>query len=591
MTRIIRRAARAAPLALALASCLSCAALASCLSCPAFARGDLLLNEILYDPLGADEGQEFVELWNPDSTAASLDGVALEGGDGAHPGSWTLLWRGAAGSVAAPEAAYLIAGSELLADMQNGPDALRLVRNGAVLDLVGYGDLGSTALYEGAPAADAGSGESLARVRDGVDSKMNRDDWAVESEPTPGSANHPDVRLRISASGATGTPEVSWPGESVELRARIKNSGRLAVGDGRWNAVAELRVEADGAWVSVGSALGGSIAPVESVTVTLSFRAPAPGAHVARVRTCDSSLSTGATPAGASLADTAVVSLRVIAGPVVVNEIAFRDAGAGEWIELIFRDNVEDIGAFSIADAVSPPHPIDRGATPRASSAGSILVVAKDPALVRGAYGLPDSAVVGVSGGWPSFNDADNGGAPADRVRVLDAGGAPCDAVPYRAESSARGGSLERLSIDLPSDAAGTWAESVDPRRGTPGRENSMKAPGPMTAAHGPLLVAGARVLRRHGGAAVPVILRATAAARGRRLTVRVYDLLGRPLRTLVEGQRFLAEGAFLWDGRDDRGEAVPPGLYVIRAEALPEDGEAARASSVPLAVAAERGQ
>ncbi len=580
MPRQIRRAPRGVSLALACASCLSCAALAN---------ADLLLNEILYDPLGADEGQEFVELWNPDSTAASLDGVVLEAGDGARPGSWTLVWRGAAGNAAAPGAAFLIAGDALLAALQNGPDAVRIVRNGAVLDLLGYGDLESATLYKGAPAPDAGSGQSLARLRDGVDTGVNRDDWAVEGELTPGAANHPDVRLRISGSGPSATPEVSWPGETVELRASVRNSGRLPIGGGRWTAVAELRDAADGAWASVGSTPGGSVMPAESATVALSFPAPAPGSHSGRVRTCDSGPPPSAAPGELPLADTAAVWLRVIAGPAVVNEIAFRDAGAGEWIELWFRDRVEDVGEFSIADAVSPPHPIDRGALPRASGAGSLLVVAKDPALVRAAFGLADSVVVGVIGGWPSFNDSESGGAPADRVRVLEAGGAPCDAVPYRAESSVRGGSLERLSIDLPSDAAGTWAESVDPRRGTPGRENSMRAPGPMAAAHGPLLTASARVLRRHGGVAVPVILRATAAARGRRLTVRVHDLLGRPLRTLVEGQRFVAEGAFLWDGRDDRGVAVPAGLYVIRAEALPEEGEEARASSVPLAVAAER--
>ena len=513
----------------------------------------------------------------------------MEAGDGARPGSWGLAWRGAAGSVAAPNAPFLIASGALLAALQNGPDAVRLVRNGAVLDLLGYGDLESATLYEGAPAPDAGSGQSLARVRDGVDTGVNRDDWAVEGDPTPGVANHPDRRLRISGSGASAAPEVSWPGETVQLRASVKNSGRLAIGGGHWAAVAEIEADSAGVWASVGSAAGGSIMPAESVTVAVSFPAPAPGSYTGRIRTFDSDPSASAAAEAALLADTAAVSLRVIAGPAVVNEIAFHDAGAGEWVELWFRDRVDDVGDLSIADSVSQPHPIDRGAMPRGAGAGSFLVVAKDPALVRAAFALADSAVVGVSGGWPSFNDTGSTGAPADRVRVLERGGAPCDAVPYREESSARGGSLERLSVDLPSDAAGTWAESVDPRRGSPGRDNSMRAPGPMAAARGSLLIAGARVLRRHGGVAVPVVLRATAAARGRRLTVRVHDLLGRPLRTLVLGQRFVAEGAFLWDGRDDRGAAVPAGLYVIRAEALPEVGEAARASSVPLAVAAER--
>jgi hypothetical protein len=577
MSRLVHRAPRAAALALACASCLSCVSRAG---------GDLLLNEILYDPLGPDEQHEFVELWNPDSTVVPLEGVALEAGDGARPDSWTVVWRGGAGSVAAPGVVFLVAGDALLGALQNGPDAVRLVRNGVVLDLLGYGDLEAPALYEGAPAPDAGSGQSLARVRDGADTDVNRDDWAVESEPTPGAANHPDVRLRISRSGVVTTPEVAWPGEEVELRAWVRNSGRLPVGEGTWAARAEVRDAADAVWSLVASVRGALVLPAESVSVALSFPAPPPGAHTARVRLGDAGGSAGGPLEGAAIADTAAVALRTVAGPAVVSEIAFHDAGAGEWIEIWFRDRVEDVGAISIADVASGPRPIDRGPLPRAVDAGSFLVVAKDPALVRASFGLADSLVVGVIGGWPSLNDAGTDGAPADRVRLLDADGTPCDAVPYRGESSARGGSLERLSVDLPSDAAGTWAESVDPRRGTPGRDNSMKAPGSVAAARGALLVAGARVLRRRGGEAQPVVLRLTAAARGRRLTVRVHDLLGRPLRTLVEGQRFDSEGAFLWDGRDEHGAPVPPGLYVIRADALPEEGAAARATSVPMAVA-----
>src|SRR5437773_479603 len=261
MSRLVHRAPRAAALALACASCLSCVSRAG---------GDLLLNEVLYDPLGPDEQHEFVELWNPDSTVVPLEGVALEAGDGARPDSWTIVWRGGAGSVAAPGVAFLVAGDALLGALQNGPDAVRLVRNGAVLDLLGYGDLEAPALYEGAPAPDAGSGQSLARVRDGADTGVNRDDWAVESEPTPGAANHPDVRLRISRSGVVTTPEVAWPGEEVELRAWIRNSGRLPIGEGKWAARAEVRDAADAVWSLVASVGGALVLPAESVSVALS---------------------------------------------------------------------------------------------------------------------------------------------------------------------------------------------------------------------------------------------------------------------------------------------------------------------------------
>src|SRR5262249_47024503 len=92
------------------------------------AHSGLVLNEVLYDPAGADEGQEFVELWNPDSTTASLDGVSIEAGDGARPDVWSVVWRAPPGIHVAPGGAFLVAGGALTGALQNGPDAVRLVR-------------------------------------------------------------------------------------------------------------------------------------------------------------------------------------------------------------------------------------------------------------------------------------------------------------------------------------------------------------------------------------------------------------------------------------------------------------------------------
>lgn len=563
------------------------------------ARADLLLNEILYDPAGADEGHEFVELWNPDSTALPLEGLTIEAGDGARPGNWEVVWRGAAGAAASPRSPLLLAGDALLGALQNGPDAVRLSRNGVILDLLGYGELSAAALYEGSPAPDAGSGQSLARLHDGADTRNNAADWAAEGEPTPGLANHPDYRLRLSRSGLLASPEVAWPGDPIAIRACARNEGLLVVDASRWGLEAEwapdaspggleagsASVDSSVAWSAAASHDGITVDSSDSALVSLAVAAPAPGVWRLRARiVCR--YDPAESPQAALRPDTLEVMVRSVAGPAVVNELAFRDAGAGEWIELWFRDPVDDVGDLSIADATAAPRPIDRGALPRPAPAGTLLVVAQDPALVRARFGLPDSVVLGVLGGWPSLNDTDGDNGIADRVRIVGKDGIPCDAAPYRGAASARGGSLERLSADFASSAAGTWAETIDPKGGTPGRENSMRAPGASLAARGPLLVAGGRVVRRGNGGAVPVVLRTTSAARGRRLTVRVHDLLGRSVRTLVEGQRFASDGAFVWDGRDDHGDAVAPGLYVIRAEALPEDDAAIRASSVPMAVA-----
>jgi hypothetical protein len=553
----------------------------------AAAHADLVLNEVLYDPDGADEGFEFVELWNPDASPRSLEGVAVESGDGSRPDAWSVAYRGTAQDTVPPATAFLISSDFLGVPLQNGPDAVRLTRSGVVLDLLGYGPLSAPELFEGAPAPDAPSGWSLARRRDGVDTSRNADDWEVAS-PTPGRPNRPEIRLECSRASLAVSPQVAWPGETVVASVRARNTGWAPVPAARWALEVDVAAGADSpggaAWFPAAEATGPAVAAGDSVLVLGAF--PAPGAGVFRVRLRLADRSSG----DAAIADTAVVLARSVAGPVVVSEFAFHDAGAGEWVELWFRETVEDIGGLSVSDAAGKPRPIDRGAIPRRIGAETYVVVAEDPASVRARFALPDTSVFGVAGGWPALNDDAGGGAVADVVRVLDKDGAPCDAVPYGDDASAGGGSLERLSPDLPSAAPGTWVETLDRSGGTPGRANSLRAPGGGTAPRGPLLVAAARVLRREpGGAPVPLVLRVTAEARGRRLTVRVHDLLGRVERTLVSGQRFTAEGAFVWDGRDDRGEPVPAGLHVVRAETLAEDGAPSRATSLPVAVAPER--
>lgn len=49
------------------------------------------------------------------------------------------------------------------------------------------------------------------------------------------------------------------------------------------------------------------------------------------------------------------------------------------------------------------------------------------------------------------------------------------------------------------------------------------------------------------------------------RASLVVYDVLGRRVRTLVEGEVIPGEAAATWDGRDEQGGAVPSGLYVVR--------------------------
>jgi hypothetical protein len=48
-------------------------------------------------------------------------------------------------------------------------------------------------------------------------------------------------------------------------------------------------------------------------------------------------------------------------------------------------------------------------------------------------------------------------------------------------------------------------------------------------------------------------------------VTLRIYDLSGRLIRTLLDGETFVGQRAFIWDGSDEAGRPVVTGTYIYR--------------------------
>jgi hypothetical protein len=155
-----------------------------------------VISEALYDAVGSDNGNVFVELYG--TPGAALDGTSLEGVNGSDGSVYLTLplsgvIPGDGVFVVADDAGdgnSLVVNADLVVNMdfQNGPDSIVLRDADGILDALGYGDFsGGVFAGEGSAAPDAPAGSSLARLDPLVDSGDNLSDFTVLDAPTPGS--------------------------------------------------------------------------------------------------------------------------------------------------------------------------------------------------------------------------------------------------------------------------------------------------------------------------------------------------------------------------------------------------------------------
>ena len=229
---------------------------------------DLVINEVLADPNGLDDGKAYIELAGPGG--AMLAGVSLFDVEGSTSGGGTL---NSLGQLKLPQGWRVpVDGILLVADGQgttkttlvggfspadvlfdnvdpenNSRDAILLVRDGALLDAVGYDAGGNdlqvqfgTApgiagflLVEGlaalAPTTRAGSfivQHSLSRVPGAEDTDNNAADFRVDPTPTPGAPNDlvaPKISLITPGSAST-----SLSTSSVQVKVLGNDFGNVS---------------------------------------------------------------------------------------------------------------------------------------------------------------------------------------------------------------------------------------------------------------------------------------------------------------------------------------------------------------------------
>jgi hypothetical protein len=400
--------------------------------------GRPVLNEVLYDAVGDDVGREYVELLNTADAAWSLEGLRIEAGDGAAPGRWTLRWTGRPGDSVAAHTRFVIGGANVSPavqrvvnlDLQNGPDAVRLVWPDGVTEVLGWGELAADEYHCGVPAPDVPSGRSLARIPESAATADNAGDFR-EASPSPGA---PNVRTRDAAVVAHGIvldPEQPSSGGDATLTVRVADVGATA-----W-AAGEARVLVTGAsLVSPREAPVPALAAGETTQVVMSLNA----LHEGRAELV---ASVGLVGDESPENDRDTLRVRVGAGPLELTEVQFHPlASEGEWVEVRNHSGAPlALESFRMGDRAGAGGRIADGPP---LAADSLAVLAQDPVALLMAFPSLASARVRRVTPWAALNNTDDASGVADQVVLADLDGVPVERVSYSGAGIAAGVTLER---------------------------------------------------------------------------------------------------------------------------------------------------
>lgn len=251
------------------------------------------------------------------------------------------------------------------------------------------------------------------------------------------------------------------------------------------------------------------------------------------------------------------------AGSLVINEIMYTPfAGQAEWIEIYNPGQAAvDLSEWLIADSDFDKKLVLPG--------GNALIPPEGFAVITGDSSFladwPEvTAPVAFVKSFPSLNNE------SDQVWLFDLIGAPMDSVFYHSSWGGETGiSLERINPAIAADENSNWNSCVFPKGGSPGARNSIWID--TLPAQAGLSVSPDPFSPDNDGFDDFTAISYELPLETARVNLKIFDVRGRLIRTLLNAEASGARRTILWDGRDDQNQLARMGIYVIYLEALNE--------------------
>ncbi len=271
-------------------------------------------------------------------------------------------------------------------------------------------------------------------------------------------------------------------------------------------------------------------------------------------------------PIGAANAASFALPEPIAAGDVVINEVLYDPRGSGsDFVELYNRSQkVLSLAGLQLANGSGSNALITVDAW--LLLPGEYVAIATNTANVLMNYPLGRADRM-LQSALPSYNNGSGTvvfkGANGDTLDLFNYS----DALHFPLLKSVDGVSLERVDPDRPTDDPTNWhSAAAEVNFATPGYRNSQFAPAP--APRGSITIDPAIFSPDNDGYQDLLTITYAFDEPGFVGTMKVFDLAGREVKTLMNNLLLGTSGAVSWDGMMDTNELARMGPYVIYMEA-----------------------
>ena len=246
--------------------------------------------------------------------------------------------------------------------------------------------------------------------------------------------------------------------------------------------------------------------------------------------------------------------------PICINEIqAAPSDEQPEWIELFNIFDYElDISGWTLADKSDTLILQSAKSTIAQSDYIVILPDENDSLALKANFAYLDTIAHFVFA-WelPSLNNND------DILVLRDENGCLIDSIHYFSDwKEIEDNSLERINPHLATENSDNWDSSVSSLGATPGKQNSIYVEHiipevELTVTPNPFSYREKKSVLIEYNLPEPVT----------KINIRIFDMKGRMVRWLTDQQWVAAQGTIIWDCKNENGNVVPIGIYIIHLE------------------------